>query len=286
MSRISRTFEQSIHTENSHLPQREPVRAHVVTTYGKYDTRFTYSINRRTTAIAVRNQMWMKLKLRPKTVAGSRRGRRIDSQEDAFGSSEEATMQHAHVSPYDDHEWHASQGGQGGQGGQGSDRRQHDDESTHSFTISRVRQTLVSIPAQRSLRDIAGTIADVAEREHVLRHMCADTLFQLGRRVDVQPDVRITPALLSYNAELLAARLESGPWTPIGWHGVKQVLLDAMCRSSRPKREIAATCNDRSSTYYLLLPLLVFNAERPSTPMQIGRAMASIKALRGGVSVT
>ncbi|MCS0468865.1 type III secretion system protein, partial [Burkholderia mallei] len=46
-------------------------------------------------------------------------------------------------------------------------------------------------------------------------------------------------------------------------------------------RAIAAR-GDRASTHYLLLPLLVFNAERPSTPRQLARAIASVETLRGG----
>ncbi|MEB5495216.1 type III secretion system protein, partial [Burkholderia pseudomallei] len=125
-------------------------------------------------------------------------------------------------------------------------------------------------------------LADCALREHALRHLWADTLLQLGRRIDAEPGARITAALLNHNADLLAARLRTGPWTPIGWSGVKQLLLDAMHGAGGAVRDAAAARGDRASTHYLLLPLLVFNAERPSTPRQLARAIASVETLRGG----
>ncbi len=52
--------------------------------------------------------------------------------------------------------------------------------------------------------------------------------------------------------------------------------------TARGRRDAAAARGDRASTHYLLLPLLVFNAERPSTPRQLARAIASVETLRGG----
>ncbi|MBN3785254.1 type III secretion system protein, partial [Burkholderia sp. Ac-20345] len=104
-----------------------------------------------------------------------------------------------------------------------------------------------------------------------------------GRRVDTEPGARITAALLNHNADLLAARLRTGPWTPIGWSGVKQLLLDAMRSAGGAPRDAATTRSERASTHYFLLPLIVFNAERPSTNAQLARAYASVETLHKGV---
>nr|WP_243897020.1 type III secretion system protein [Burkholderia pseudomallei] len=208
--------------------------------------------------------MLAKLKPRAKTAAASaRRRRRVDSQAEAFDAGEEPTMPHAHVTPHDE----------------------RDGEPANVSALPRVRAARArpaAEPAQRALRDVARTLADCAQREHALRHLWADTLLQLGRRIDAEPGARITAALLNHNADLLAARLRTGPWTPIGWSGVKQLLLDAMHGAGGAVRDAAAARGDRASTHYLLLPLLVFNAERPSTPRQLARAIASVETLRGG----
>ncbi|WP_431824371.1 type III secretion system protein [Burkholderia sp. F1] len=285
MSRITRAIAQTIHAAKPDPRRRRPVRARTAATYGKYGTRFTYSNGYQANAAAARNQMLAKLKPRPKTAAaGSRRRRRAESQEESFDGGDEAAVSHAHVAPHDEHDRHS--GRQGG-GGQQRDQDERDDEPAGVTALPRVRArpTAAPAPAQRALRDIAHTLADAAQREQALRHLWADTLLQLGRRVDAEPAARITPALLNHNADLLAARLRSGPWAPIGWSGVKQVLLDATQSAHTAPRDASAARSERASTHYLLLPLLVFNAERPSTNAQLARAIASVGTLRGGVSV-
>ncbi|KVA24587.1 hypothetical protein [Burkholderia ubonensis] len=275
MSRITRAIAQTIHAAKPDPRRRRPLRARTATTYGKYGTRFTYSNGFQANAAAARNQMLAKLKPRPKTAAaGSRRRRRAESQEESFDGGDDAAVSHAHVAPHDEHDRHS--GGQGG-GRQQRDQDERDDEPAGVSALPRVR-------ASRALRDIAQTLADAAQREQALRHLWADTLLQLGRRIDAEPAARITPALLNHSADLLAARLRSGPWTPIGWSGVKQVLLDAMQSAGAALRDAPAARSERASTHYLLLPLLVFNAERPSTNAQLARAIASVGTLRGGVS--
>ncbi|PCE32402.1 type III secretion system protein [Burkholderia ubonensis] len=286
MNRITRAIAQTIQAAKPDPRRRRPVRARTATTYGKYGTRFTYSNGYQATAAAARNQMLAKLKPRPKTAAaGSRRRRRADSQADAFDAGDEAAVPHAHVAPHDEHDRHS--GGQGG-GRQQRDQDERDGEPANVAALPRVRAARSrpgTAPAQRALSDIARTLADATQREHALRHLWADTLLQLGRRVDAQPDARITAALLNHQADLLAARLRGGPWTPIGWSGVKQVLLDALHGAGGAPRDASAARSERASTHYLLLPLLVFNAERPSTNVQLARAFASVETLRGGVSV-
>ncbi|MDN7673716.1 type III secretion system protein [Burkholderia oklahomensis] len=286
MSRIARAAAQAVHAAKPDLRRRRPVRARTAATYGKYGTRFTYSNGYQANAIAARNQMLAKLKPRPKTgAAGSRRRRRADSQGEAFDAGDESPAPQAHVAPHEEHDRHS--GGQGG-GQQQRDQDERDDESASVSAPPRVRAARARptpAPAQRALTDIAGTLADAAEREHALRHLWADTLLRLGRRLDAEPGARVTAALLSHNADLLAARLRTGPWTPIGWDGVKQLLLDAMQSIGGAPRDAAAARGERASTHYLLLPLLVFNAERPSTSVQLSRAVASVATLRGGVSI-
>ncbi|TCW83864.1 type III secretion system protein [Burkholderia sp. SRS-46] len=288
MSRITRTNVQALHAPKADPRRRRPVRARTATTYGKYGTRFTYSNGFQAGAIAARNQMLAKLKPRPKTAAaGSRRRRRAESQDESFDGGEEATVAHAHVAPHDEHDRHS--GGQGG-GGQQRDQDERDDEPAGVAALPRVRVARArpmpaSAPAQRALSELAHTLADAPQREQALRHLWADTLLQLGRRVDADPGARITAALLSHQADLLAARLRSGPLAPIGWSGVKQVLLDAMQSAGAAPRDASAARSERARTHYLLLPLLVFNAERPSTNAQLARAIASVGTLRGGVSV-
>ncbi|CAJ9884225.1 type III secretion system protein [Burkholderia pseudomallei] len=283
MSRITRAIAQPLHAAKPDTRRRRPVRARTATTYGKYDTRFTYSSGYQANTVAARNQMLAKLKPRAKTAAASsRRRRRVDSQAEAFDAGEEPTMPHAHVTPHDERDRHG--GGQGG-GRQQRDQDERDGEPANVSALPRVRAARArpaAEPAQRVLRDVARTLADCAQREHALRHLWADTLLQLGRRIDAEPGARITAALLNHNADLLAARLRTGPWTPIGWSGVKQLLLDAMHGAGGAVRDAAAARGDRASTHYLLLPLLVFNAERPSTPRQLARAIASVETLRGG----
>ncbi|KVD14977.1 type III secretion system protein [Burkholderia ubonensis] len=287
MSRITRAIAQTVHAAKPDPRRRRPLRARTATTYGKYGTRFTYSNGFQANAAAARNQMLAKLKPRPKTAAaGSRRRRRAESQEESFDGGDDAAVSHAHVAPHDERDRHS--GGQGG-GRQQRDQDERDDEATGVAALPRVRASRTRPanapePEQRALRDIAQTLADAAQREQALRHLWADTLFQLGRRIDAEPGARITPALLNHNADLLAARLRSGPWTPIGWSGVKQVLLDAMQSAGAAPRDASAARSERASTHYLLLPLLVFNAERPSTNAQLARAIASVGTLRGGVS--
>ncbi|AYZ62920.1 type III secretion system protein [Burkholderia multivorans] len=284
MSRVTRAIAHTIHAAKPDPRRRRPVRARTATTYGKYGTRFTYSNGFQANAAAARNQMLAKLKPRLKTaVAGSLRRRRAESQEESFDGGDEAAASHAHVAPHDEHDRHS--GGQGG-GRQQRDQDERDDEPAGVSALPRVRArpTAAPAPEQRALRDIAHTLADAAQREQALRHLWADTLLQLGRRVDADPAARITPALLNHNADLLAARLRSGPWMPIGWSGVKQVLLDAMQSAGAAPRDASAARGERASTHYLLLPLLVFNAERPSTNAQLARAIASVGTLHGGVS--
>ncbi|AOJ06534.1 type III secretion system protein [Burkholderia mayonis] len=286
MSRITRAIAQAVHAAKPDSRRRRPVRARTATTYGKYGTRFAYSNGYQANAIAVRNQMLAKLKPRPKAGAAStRRRRRADSQTDAFDAGDESSVQHAHVAPQEERDRHS--GGQGG-GRQQRDEDERDDESASVSALPRVRAARARptpAPARRALTDIACTLADAAEREHALRHLWADTLLQLGRRLDAEPGARITAALLNHNADLLAARLRTGPWTPIGWDGVKQLLLDAMQSIGGAPRDAAAARSERASTHYLLLPLLVFNSERPSTSVQLARAVASVGTLRGGVSI-
>ncbi|WGS47796.1 type III secretion system protein (plasmid) [Burkholderia sp. JSH-S8] len=286
MSRITRAIAQAVHTAKPDPRRRRPVRARTATTYGKYATRFTYSNGYQASAIAARNQMLAKLKPRPKTAAaGARRRRRAESQEESFDGGDEAAVSHAHVAPHDEHDRHS--GGQGG-GRQQRDQDERDDEPAKVAALPRARAARARptpAPAQRALTDIAHTLADATQREQALRHLLADTLLQLGRRVDAQPGARITAALLNHQADLLAARLRSGPLTPIGWSGVKQVLLDAMQSVGGTPRDASAARSERARTHYLLLPLLMFNAERPSTNTQLARAIASVETLRGGVSV-
>ncbi|OJB39798.1 type III secretion system protein [Burkholderia ubonensis] len=279
MSRITRAIAQTLHAAKPDPRRRRPLRARTATTYGKYGTRFAYSNGFQANAAAARNQMLAKLKPRPKTAAaGSRRRRRAESQEESFDGGDEAAVSHAHVAPHDEHDRHS--GGQGG-GRQQRDQDERDDEATGVAALPRVRASRAR-PANAP--EPAQTLADAAQREQALRHLWADTLLQLGRRIDTEPAARITPALLNHNADLLAARLRSGPWTPIGWSGVKQMLLDAMQSAGAAPRDASAARSERASTHYLLLPLLVFNAERPSTNAQLARAIASVGTLRGGVS--
>ncbi|AOK54783.1 type III secretion system protein [Burkholderia stagnalis] len=288
MSRVTHASAQAIHAPKPDPRRRRPVRARTATTYGKYGTRFTYSNGYQAIALAARNQMLAKLKPRPKTAAaGSRRRRRAESQDESFDGGDESTLPHAHVAPHDEHDRHS--GGQGG-GRQQRDQDERDGEQGTVAVLPRVRMARARpasapAPAQRALSDIARTLADAAQREHALRHLWADTLLQLGRRVDAQPGAHITAALLNHQADLLAARLRSGPLTPIGWSGVKQVLLDAMQSAGGAPRDASVARSERARTHYLLLPLLVFNAERPSTNPQLARAIASVETLRGGVSV-
>ncbi|RQR60634.1 type III secretion system protein [Burkholderia sp. Bp9126] len=286
MSRVTRASAQAIHAPKPDPRRRRPVRARTATTYGKYGTRFTYSNGYQAAALAARNQMLAKLKPRPKTAAaGSRRRRRAESQDESFDGGDESTLPHAHVAPHDEHDRHS--GGQGG-GRQQRDQDERDGEPAQLAALPRVRTARARptpAPAQRALSDIARTLADATQREHALRHLWADTLLQLGRRVDAQPGAHITAALLNHQADLLAARLRSGPLTPIGWSGVKQVLLDALQNAGGASRDASAARSERARTHYLLLPLLVFNAERPSTNAQLARAIAGVQTLRGGVSV-
>ncbi|MXN76849.1 type III secretion system protein [Burkholderia sp. 4701] len=288
MSRVTRASAQAIHAPKPDPRRRRPVRARTATTYGKYGTRFAYSNGYQATALAARNQMLAKLKPRPKTAAaGSRRRRRAESQDESFDGGDESTLPHAHVAPHDEHDRHS--GGQGG-GRQQRDQDERDGEPANVAALPRVRAVRARpasapTPAQRALSDIARTLADATQREQALRHLWADTLLQLGRRVDAQPGAHITAALLNHQADLLAARLRSGPLTPIGWSGVKQVLLDAMQSAGGAPRDASAARSERARTHYFLLPLLVFNAERPSTNTQLARAIAGVETLRGGVSV-
>ncbi len=113
MSRITRAIAQPLHAAKPDTRRRRPVRARTATTYGKYDTRFTYSSGYQANTVAARNQMLAKLKPRAKTAAASsRRRRRVDSQAEAFDAGEEPTMPHAHVTPHDERDQHG--GGQGG----------------------------------------------------------------------------------------------------------------------------------------------------------------------------
>ncbi|VWC52359.1 type III secretion system protein [Burkholderia lata] len=284
MSRITRAIAQTIHAAKPDPRRRRPVRARTATTYGKYGTRFTYSNGNQAAALAARNQMLAKLKPRPKAgAAGSRRRRRADSQGEASDAGEESTVPHAHVAPHDEHDRHS--GGQGG-GREQREQDERDGDSANVAALPRVRASRARpapVPAQRALRDVAHTLADPLEREHALRHLWADALLQLGRRVDAEPGARITAALLNHNADLLAARLRTGPWTPIGWSGVKQLLLDAMRSAGGAPRDASTTRGERASTHYFLLPLMVFNAERPSTNAQLARAYASVETLHKGV---
>ncbi|AOK49574.1 MULTISPECIES: hypothetical protein [unclassified Burkholderia] len=285
MSRITRAIAQALHAAKPDPRRRRPARARVATTYGKYGTRFTYSNGYQASVIAARSQMLAKLKPRARAAAaGSRGRRRADSRSEAFDGGDESSVPHAHVAPHDERD--RQSGGRGG-GGQQREQEERDGESASVLALPRVRAARTRpalAPAQRALADLARTPAGAAEREQALRHLWADTLLQLGRRVDAEPGARITAALLSHSADLLAARLRTGPWTPIGWSGVKQLLLDATRSVRAAPRDAAAERGDRASTHYLLLPLMVFNAERPSTNAQLARAIASVQTLRGGVS--
>ncbi|KVN10744.1 MULTISPECIES: hypothetical protein [unclassified Burkholderia] len=286
MSRITRATAHTLHAARHEPRRRRPVRARAATTYGKYGTRFAYSNGYQASMMAARNQMLAKLKARTKAaVAGSRRRRRADSPGDAFDAGDEAPAPHAQVAPHDEHERGGHAGGRGG-GRQQRDQDERDGEPATVSALPRVRARTASapFPAQHALRDIARTLADGAQREQALRHLWADTLLQLGRRVDAQPDAHITAALLNHHADLLAARLRTGPWTPSGWSGVKQLLLDAMRSEGGAPRDTSVARGERARTHYLLLPLLVFNAERPSTNVQLARAIASVETLRGGMA--
>ncbi len=73
MSRITRAIAQPLHAAKPDTRRRRPVRARIATTYGKYDTRFTYSSGYQANTVAARNQMLAKLKPRAKTAAASSR---------------------------------------------------------------------------------------------------------------------------------------------------------------------------------------------------------------------
>ncbi|MCS3392303.1 type III secretion system protein [Burkholderia thailandensis] len=290
MSRVTRAIAHTVHAAKHDPRRRRPVRARVATTYGKYGTRFAYSNGYQASAMAARNQMLAKLKPRPKTAAAGARRRRADSQGEAFDVGDEALAPHAHVAPRDEHGGHGGHAGGHGGGRQQRDQDERDGEPANVFELSRVRAARAlpaSAPAAapRALRDIARTLAHGAQREQALRHLWADTLLQLGRHADAQPDARITAALLDHSADLLAARLRTGPWTPIGWSGVKQLLLDATQGAGGAARDMSAAHGERARTHFLLLPLLVFNAERPSTNAQLARARASVETLRGGIAL-
>ncbi|MHA7469858.1 type III secretion system protein, partial [Burkholderia pseudomallei] len=137
MSRITRAIAQPLHAAKPDTRRRRPVRARTATTYGKYDTRFTYSSGYQANTVAARNQMLAKLKPRAKTAAASaRRRRRVDSQAEAFDAGEEPTMPHAHVTPHDERDRHS--GGQGG-GRQQRDQDERDGEPANVSALPRVR---------------------------------------------------------------------------------------------------------------------------------------------------
>ncbi|MDV2114392.1 type III secretion system protein, partial [Burkholderia pseudomallei] len=137
MSRITRAIAQPLHAAKPDTRRRRPVRARTATTYGKYDTRFTYSSGYQANTVAARNQMLAKLKPRAKTAAASaRRRRRVDSQAEAFDAGEEPTMPHAHVTPHDERDRHG--GGQGG-GRQQRDQDERDGEPANVSALPRVR---------------------------------------------------------------------------------------------------------------------------------------------------
>ncbi|WP_323118017.1 type III secretion system protein [Burkholderia alba] len=256
----------------------------MATTYGRYATRFTYSNGFQANATAARNQMLNKLKPRPKVAAAStRRRRRADSQTETADTGEDTLVQHAHVAPHDEPDRQG--GGQGGR--QQRNRDDREDEAAPLAELPRVRAARgrpAPAPAQRALRSTVEGLADASERERALRHLWADSLLRLGRRLEADPAARITPALLGHGADLLAARLRAGPCTPIGWEGVKQLLLDATRDAAAAPREARGASGERARAHFLLLPLMVFNAERPSTTAQLERAFASVETLRGGVS--
>ena len=60
-------------------------------------------------------------------------------------------------------------------------------------------------------------------------------------------------------------------------------VLDAMRSAGGAPRAASAARSERASTHYFLLPLIVFNAERPSTNAQLARAYASVETLHKGV---
>lgn len=74
MSRITRAIAQPLHAAKPDTRRRRPVRARTATTYGKYDTRFTYSSGYQANTVAARNQMLAKLKPRAKTARRAHAG--------------------------------------------------------------------------------------------------------------------------------------------------------------------------------------------------------------------
>ncbi len=275
---------QAMQTARTDARRRRLVRARAASTYGRYATRFAYANGAQNLATAARNQMLGKLKPRPKTTAPTRRRKRADNQNEAIDSGEEDVSTQAHVAGHEEHERHS--GGQGGRGGQGGQQqRERDGGGARVLALPRVRKGRAqgaNAAAPRMFSSMAAGGADGVERERALRHLWADTLLQLGRRAEQEPGARLTAALLAHSADLLAARLRSGPLTPIGWAGVKQLLVDAMGGEPAPRQ--AGADGARARSHRLLLPLMLFQIERPSTQVQTQRAFAAVETLRRGVA--
>jgi type III secretion regulatory protein HpaA len=271
---------QATQTTRADARRRRLIRARSATLYGRYATRFAYANGAQSLAAAARNQMLGKLKPRLKTSAPSRRRKRADSENDTPETDDEDVAVHVHVAGHDEHERRGSgQGGQGGRGGQ--QQRERGDGRASVLVLPRVRKgrarAATAAPA-RLFSSLAAGLADGSERERALRHLWADTLLQLGRRAEAEPGARLNAAVLAHQADLLTARLRSGPLTPIGWQGVKQLLIDATGSAPTPRQSGADGARVRS--HRLLLPLLLFQIERPSTQAQTQRAFATVETLR------
>ena len=174
-------------------------------------------------------------------------------------------------------------GGGQGQGEGGENQKEGERREKRAPLVVKIGKAKAVDPAVMS----SGVLAAVqdpseppAQLEHDMRRAVAARLLDIAKQLPGNPSARATAPVLGLSLELNAALqlLHGRGITPSrkGLAGAKHVLLAV--QDSAPNGASAQVTDGRARSLNLLAPLMVLDAEHPSTPRQLALAETRLRS--------
>jgi len=173
-------------------------------------------------------------------------------------------------------------GGQGqGEGGeQQKDGERREKQAPLVVKIGKAKAIDPAVMSSGVLAAVQDPNVPPAQLEHDMRRALAARLLDIAKQLPGNPHARATAPVLGLSLELNAAlqllRGRGVTLTRAGLAGVKHVLLDV--QDSVPTGASAQVTEARARSLNLLAPLMVLDAEHPSTPHQLTLAETRLRA--------
>jgi len=179
-----------------------------------------------------------------------------------------------------------NQGGnnQGSGGGSGQQGNMHQDTHRTSQTVHD-RSGKTAAVASR-LQQIAGQVTEPGHEDahlSAVRAAFTDDLVDIVERLLADPNAQIDQLVMTQSINLLSIQQRIGRLPPVGLGAFVERAKERLAMRGQDRKHslpAAADTLSRSSSILPLIPLLALNADRPSTSLQRGRALATLRSLR------